>query len=274
MQRVVLGISYSGAMYCGWQTQADQNTIQDELELALNQFLDTNDTSTICAGRTDTGVHALQQIVHIDTDAIRRDQSWVRGLNAILPKDIRIQWAQYINSDFHARFDATERTYCYVLQSSPVRSALFRQQIGWVHYQLDDAAMLKAAKLLLGTHDFSSLRSSQCQAASPVRTMLDCDIIRHGDFLLFKFTANAFLHHMVRNIMGMLLMIGRGKQPYNWVTDILDARDRRYAAPTFMADGLYLVHVKYPNAKELPVLDVNSALQKHLDFILSDSLSN
>lgn len=264
MGRIALGVSYCGANYSGWQIQPDRDTVQAQLESALQQFIDSDTVATICAGRTDTGVHALQQVVHIDSTAQRRDQSWVRGLNAILPKDIRIQWAKPVADGFHARFDALERTYCYFLQSSPVRSPILRLQTGWVHYELDDIAMLKAAKLLLGQHDFSSFRSSQCQAASPVRTLLDCDIIRRGDFLLFKFTANAFLHHMVRNLMGTLLMIGRGKKSSDWVNELLLAKDRRYAAPTFMANGLYMVHVKYPKINNLPILDVNSALQKHL----------
>lgn len=267
MGRIALGVAYNGAAYSGWQTQPSGNTVQDNIESALQQFLACKQVATICAGRTDTGVHALQQVIHIDTLAQRRNQSWVRGLNAILPKDIRVQWAKPVADYFHARFDARQRTYYYLLQSAPVRSAIFRDQIGWVHYSLDDAAMRKAADLLLGEHDFSSFRSSQCQAASPVRTMLTCDIRRNGSFLLFKFTANAFLHHMVRNLMGMLLMIGRGKRNYDWVNELLQARDRRYAAPTFMADGLYLGHVNYPDEYNLPIFEPESVLAEYFGFI-------
>lgn len=268
MGRIALGLSYCGASYNGWQTQPGGNTVQDHLETALRQFLACGPVATICAGRTDTRVHALQQVVHLDTNAKRRDYSWVRGLNAILPADIRVQWARPVTGDFNARFNASQRTYYYVLQSSNVRSALFKDQIGWVHYELNDQAMRQAASLLLGQHDFSSFRSSQCQAASPIRTLIECDIVRSGSFLTFKFTANAFLHHMVRNLMGMLLMIGRGKKSYNWAIELLDAKDRRFAAPTFMSDGLYLAYVKYPDQYQLPIISPQAALKNYLGFII------
>lgn len=267
MSRIALGISYCGHNYNGWQTQPNRNTIQDYLESALQQFLGGPNVATICAGRTDTKVHALQQVVHLDTNIDRRNQSWIRGLNAILPADIRVQWALPVADKFHARFDAMQRTYYYLLQSSPVRSAIFKNQVGWVHYELDIQAMRSAAQLLLGEHDFSSFRSSQCQAASPVRTLIECDIASNNNFLLFKFTANAFLHHMVRNLMGMLLFIGRGRRSYDWVTDLLQAKDRRYAAPTFMADGLYLAQVQYPREYGLPVLSPEAALKRYMGFI-------
>lgn len=267
MGRIALCLAYNGANYNGWQTQPGGNTVQDYLQHAIAQFLDIPSASTICAGRTDTGVHALQQIVHIDTDVYRKQQSWVRGLNAILPVDIRVQWACPVDQDFHARFGATERTYYYVLKSSAVSPAIGYQNVGWVHYELDDAAMRAAAQHLIGTHDFSSFRSSQCQAASPVRTLFECQIERRDQFILFSFKANAFLHHMVRNLMGTLLIVGRGNKSADWAKTILAAKNRQFAAPTFMANGLYLAHVNYPDAPYLPVLDARSALFSHLGMV-------
>ncbi|MGB6241157.1 MAG: tRNA pseudouridine(38-40) synthase TruA [Castellaniella sp.] len=264
MSRIVLGLSYDGSGWHGWQTQPGGRTLQDTLEAALASFLATPSVATICAGRTDTGVHALQQIVHLDTDAVRRDESWVRGLNAHLPPSISVQWARCAAMDFHARFDARARTYFYVLRSAPVRSPMLHGRIGWVHDPLDDQAMRAAAECLLGEHDFSAFRSSECQAASPVRTMQALNIVRQGDFLIFEFRANAFLHHMVRNLMGTLVMIGRGRRPSDWAGDLLAGRDRSQAAPTFMPDGLYLAHVDYPQAPDLPILPPAAALHRHL----------
>ncbi|WP_323017540.1 tRNA pseudouridine(38-40) synthase TruA [Castellaniella sp.] len=264
MSRIVLGLSYDGSGWYGWQTQRGGRTLQDTLEAALSTFLAVPSVATICAGRTDTGVHALQQIVHLDTDAVRRDESWVRGLNAHLPASVSVQWAQAAASDFHARFDARARTYFYVLRSAPVRSPMLHGRVGWVHDRLDDQAMREAAGLLLGEHDFSAFRSSECQASSPVRTMQALEIIRQGDFLVFEFRANAFLHHMVRNLMGTLIMIGRGRRPPDWAGDLLTCRDRKQAAPTFMPDGLYLAHVAYPQAPYLPIRPAADALRHHL----------
>lgn len=251
MPRVALGISYDGSHWLGWQTQPGGRTVQDTLEAALSQFL-AQPVSTICAGRTDTGVHALGQVVHLDTSAQRRSESWVRGLNALLPPSIAVQWAQPVNEAFHARYSAGSRTYIYLVRNARVRSPLMHGRAGWVYYQLDLESMSDAAARLVGQHDFSGFRSSQCQAASPIRTIESLDIERRGDFFLFTFKANAFLHHMVRNLMGALLYIGQGKQPAAWIDELLMHRDRRRAAPTFAPDGLYLAHVSYPVEFGLP----------------------
>ncbi|MBV2180314.1 MAG: tRNA pseudouridine(38-40) synthase TruA [Castellaniella sp.] len=264
---MALGLCYDGAGWLGWQTQPGGRTLQDALEAALARFLASPTVATICAGRTDTGVHALQQVVHLDTDAVRRDESWVRGLNALLPSSLAVQWARPVLPDFHARFDARARTYFYVLRSAPVRSPILYRRVGWVHDRLDDQAMRDAAALLVGEHDFSAFRSAECQAASPVRTLQVLDIVRQGNFLIFEFRANAFLHHMVRNLMGTLLMIGRGRRPPDWAAELLARRDRRLSAPTFMPDGLYLAHVEYPGVPDLPLRPPAEALRHHLGII-------
>lgn len=265
MARIALGLAYEGSGWNGWQTQPHRRTFQDALESALNAFLG-RPTATICAGRTDSGVHALQQVVHLDTDAERREISWVRGLNAHLPPQVAVQWARPVPDVFHARFAARARTYFYVLRSAPVRSPVLQGRVGWVHDTLDDDSMREAAALLLGEHDFSAFRSSECQAASPVRTLSRLDVTRAGDFLLVHFEANAFLHHMVRNLMGVLVAVGRGRRPPQWAAELLCQRDRRLAAPTFMPDGLYLAHVAYPEYPQLPLLSARHALATHLGW--------
>lgn len=264
MGRIALGLAYDGQDWHGWQTQPDGHTLQDVLEAALASFLNVPRVATVCAGRTDAGVHALQQVVHLDTDAVRREHSWVRGVNVRLPASIRVQWARPVAADFHARFAARGRTYCYLLQTSPVPSPLLNGRAGWVHDELDEAAMRDAAARLEGEHDFSAFRSAECQAPSPVRTLQHVSIRRRGPLLLFEFCANAFLQHMVRNLMGTLVAVGRGRRAPAWVDELLAVRDRRRAAATFMADGLYLAHVAYPSAPELPLVPAAEALQRHL----------
>jgi len=236
------------------------HTVQDQLEAALSQFL-ARQTATICAGRTDAGVHALCQVVHVDTDAQRRPESWVRGLNTLLPPSISVQWAQPVADTFHARFSAQARTYIYVLRNARVRSPMTYGLAGWVHQPLDLFSMRQAAARLIGEHDFTSFRSSECQAASPVRHLRRLDIEQEGEHFYFIFTANAFLHHMVRNLMGVLVYVGMGRQPVAWADDVLVARDRCKAAPTFWPDGLYLAQVDYPEAFGLPELDAGRALE-------------
>lgn len=245
LKRIALGVAYNGTPYYGWQTQPNGQTVQDKLEAALRQFT-TQATSTICAGRTDTGVHALSQVVHIDTQAVRRDESWVRGLNALLPDSISVRWAKEVAPDFNARFSARSRTYVYVLRNERILSPHWVGRAGWDFHPLNLEAMCKAAEHLVGTHDFSSFRSSQCQAASPVRTMELLKIEKQGTFIVFTLKANAFLHHMVRNIIGSLVYVGKGRFPSEWVASLLQEKDRKFAAPTFMSDGLYLAHVDYP----------------------------
>ncbi|KOF52251.1 MULTISPECIES: tRNA pseudouridine(38-40) synthase TruA [unclassified Achromobacter] len=253
---MALGLAYDGSAWQGWQTQPHRQTVQDTLEAALARFCDVPDpVPTICAGRTDTGVHAAMQVIHLDTALDRRTESWVRGVNAFLPPTISVQWAQRVSGDFHARFSARSRTYVYLLFRGRVRPALWAGRAGWSFHPLDVDAMRKAAQVLLGEHDFSSFRSSQCQAAHPVRVLRRLDIAERGPFLVFTLQANAFLHHMVRNIMGALLQIGQGREPVSWMTQLLAARDRRQGAPTFAPDGLYLSAIEYPPEFGLRELD-------------------
>jgi tRNA pseudouridine38-40 synthase len=265
MPRIALGVAYDGSAWHGWQTQSDGNTVQDSLEAALAEFL-AQPTPTVCAGRTDAGVHALGQIVHLDTTAERRPESWIRGLNSLLPRNIAVQWARETTDDFHARFSAVSRTYAYILRNSRIRPALQDARVGWAHRPLDLDRMRLAAQHLVGEHDFSCFRSSQCQAASPVRTLSKLDITRHGDHFLFVFKANAFLHHMVRNLMGALIYVGQGRQEPDWMVYLLAQRDRRLAAPTFSPHGLYLVGADYPPQFALPEIGVRDALLSHLGY--------
>lgn len=263
MPRVALGLSYDGAAWQGWQTQPSGRTVQDALEKALGQFLN-HPTATICAGRTDTGVHALSQVVHLSTDAQREPESWVRGVNALLPDSVAVQWARPVVDDFHARFSAVARTYVYVVRQARVRSPLVHARVGWVYRPLQLRAMQQAAESLVGEHDFTAFRSSQCQAASPVRTLHQLDIAEHGQYFVFVFRANAFLHHMVRNLMGTLVYIGEERRPPQWAEDLLAQRDRRLSAPTFSPAGLYLAAVDYPAHFGLPSVSLSALMASHM----------
>ena len=249
--RIALGIQYDGAAFCGWQSQPHGKTVQDALERALREFA-TVPLSTVVAGRTDTGVHGLGQVVHFDTDLDRTPFSWVRGTNAFLPSTVAVQWAKPMPDAFHARFAAFERTYYYVLYVNAVRSPMLTARAGWIHTPLDVDAMREAAAHLIGEHDFSAFRSSECQAKTPVKHLYQIDIRPQGDFIHFRFRANAFLHHMVRNLMGCLVAVGRGRYPAAWMAEVLAGRDRSQAAPTFMPDGLYLAQVGYPDEFAVP----------------------
>ena len=242
--RVALGVSYNGQPYRGWQSQPFGNTVQDKLEAALGRFADCR-IGTLCAGRTDAGVHALQQVVHFDTNVTRSEYSWVRGTNANLPKDIAVQWAVITTPEFHCRASALSRRYAYVLLESPIRPSIEGGRVGWTFQKLDGEAMRAAAHMLLGEHDFTSFRAAECQAISPVKTMMDIQIHQRGAYWRLEFEANAFLHHMIRNIMGCLVTIGQGKRPPTWMAEVLAARDRRAAAPTFSPDGLYFLGPRY-----------------------------
>jgi tRNA pseudouridine38-40 synthase len=257
MKRLALGLQYDGSAYSGWQTQSDVRTIQDELERALEGFTQTR-VQTVVAGRTDAGVHALGQVVHFDTELERTDFAWVRGTNAFLPPTVAVRWAKPMPDDFHARFAAFERTYFYTLYVSPVRSPMLTGRVGWSFLPLDVHAMREAATCLIGKHDFTSFRSSECQAKTPVKYLRQIDIREQGDFIHFRFRANAFLHHMVRNLMGCFIAIGRGRRPPSWMAEVLAARDRKLAAPTFMPDGLYLAAVGYPENFEVPAPHIGS----------------
>lgn len=263
MPRIALGLAYDGAPWQGWQTQPGGRTVQDRLEAALASFL-AGPVATICAGRTDTGVHALEQVVHLDTPVERRMESWVRGLNALLPPSIRVQWACTVDDGFHARFSARSRSYLYLLRSHRVASPILHGKVGWTHKPLELSRMRKAAAILLGEHDFSAFRSSECQAASPVRRLDRLDIAREGDFFIFNFRANAFLHHMVRNLMGALVAVGTGRHEPQWMAELLAQRDRRRAPATFSAAGLYLARASYPEEFALPSRAEHDALLSHL----------
>lgn len=258
MKRIALGMQYDGSPWSGWQTQPDGCTVQDVLEAALKKFT-RREIATVCAGRTDAGVHAMEQVVHFDTDISRETASWVRGVNAFLPPSIAVRWACEVErdgaDDFHARFSASARTYHYILYNHPVRSPLLSGKVGWVFRPLDENNMRVAARTLIGVHDFSAFRASQCQAKSPVRTMHEIDIVRKGNLIVITLRANAFLHHMVRNIVGSLISIGNGKKPTDWLKEVLEGRDRKYAAPTFMPDGLYLAKIEYDPKWRLPQQD-------------------
>lgn len=249
--RIALGLRYDGAAYEGWQSQPSGNTVQDRLEAALGAIA-AAPVRVVAAGRTDTGVHAAGQVCHFDVEAARPMTAWVRGANAHLPADIAVQWACATRADFHARFCAIERSYVYVLCNEPVRPALFAHQVGWFHRPLDVEAMRHAAAQLLGEHDFSAFRSAECQAAHPVRTLRALDIEQRRGCIVFRFTANAFLHHMVRNLVGALIHVGKGAQPPQWLGEVLAARDRTLSAPTFSPAGLYLARVQYAQTWRLP----------------------
>ena len=249
--RVALGISYRGQAYQGWQSQRGGQTVQDRVEGALSQFIDEQ-VRCLCAGRTDTGVHALNQVIHLDTSVAREPVSWVRGTNRYLPPDIAVQWAQPVGDDFHARNSAHGRRYVYVLLESPVRPAIEAGLVGWSFRALDGALMQQAADLLVGEHDFSAFRSSECQAASPVKTIRSIAITQRGAYWRFEFDANAFLHHMVRNLMGSLLVVGNATRSAKWLAGVLAARERRLAAPTFPAAGLYFIGPYYDAALAIP----------------------
>lgn len=249
--RLALGLEYDGAAFSGWQTQADGNTVQDALERALREFAGT-ELPTICAGRTDAGVHATYQVVHIDTGLDRPLHNWVRGVNSFLPRSVAVRWCATVPEAFHARYGAQARRYDYWLLNDPVRRPLTEQRVGWVFRPLDELRMRAAATCLLGMHDFSAFRAAECQAASPVRTVHELGIARRGSFLQVRVTANAFLHHMVRNIVGALVEVGVARQAPEWIAEVLAGRDRSRAAPTFAASGLYLSGVQYDAAFGLP----------------------
>ena len=248
---IALGVAYRGGAYHGWQSQADGQTVQDHLERALSRFADAP-VVTVCAGRTDTGVHGLNQVVHLDPPVQRDAASWVRGSNRYLPSDIAIQWCEPVADTFHARNSARGRRYTYLLLESPVRPAVETGMAGWVFRPLDGDAMRAAAAHLVGEHDFSSFRSSQCQATTPVKRLNSIAIQRRGAYWRLDFDGVAFLHHMVRNLMGCLVAVGQGNRPPQWLAEVLAARDRDAAAPTFSPDGLYFAGPYYDAAHGLP----------------------
>ena len=249
--RLAIGVSYRGQAYHGWQSQADGCTVQDRVEKALSTFADQAIRS-VCAGRTDSGVHALNQVIHIDAPVDRPMFSWVRGTNRFLPADISLQWCQVADAAFHARFSAQGRRYAYLVRESVARPALEAGMVGWMHRPLQLAPMQEAALHLIGEHDFSAFRSSECQALSPVKLLKSINIQQRGGYWRFDFDASSYLHHMVRNIMGCMLAVGSQTRSAGWLAEVLAARDRRAAAPTFPADGLYFVGPYYDARFAIP----------------------
>lgn len=249
--RIALGLEYDGSAWRGWQKQPGGGTVQEALESALSRIAGERIAVT-CAGRTDAGVHASAQVVHFDTHVSRPSTAWVRGSNALLPSAIAVRWAQPVDEAFHARFSAYGRCYRYLLLNRPQRPGVWHGRVGWHHRPLDEEHMRQAARLLLGEHDFSAFRAAGCQAKSPVKTLRRAEVVRSGEILLFDFEASAFLHHMVRNLVGSLIQVGQGKHPSEWISELLTSRDRTRAAPTFSAAGLYLVGVHYETRWGIP----------------------
>lgn len=249
--RIALGLEYDGAGFCGWQSQANGCGLQDSLEKALAGIAD-HPLRLIAAGRTDTGVHALSQVIHFDTLTLRPMSAWIRGVNALLPKAVRVLWANQVDEKFHARFEAHQRSYQYLLVNQPVAPAILAGKAGWFHLPLDLTLMRAAASDLVGEHDFSVFRAAECQAKSPIKHLHRADISQVGNSFLFDFSANAFLHHQVRNMVGALVYVGKGKHPPSLIKALLQAKDRSHAPPTFMPDGLYLSGVEYDAKWRLP----------------------
>ena len=260
MNRIALGIEYDGSRFLGWQTQPGGATVQDSLQSALTTIADAGIAVT-CAGRTDRGVHARGQVAHFDTGADRPDSAWVRGVNALLPDSIAVLWSKRVPQDFHARYSARSRTYRYVLINRAVRPALEARRAGWFHAPLDVAAMREAARFFVGEHDFSAFRSSECQAKSPVRTVHSLEIEGGEGRIEFTIRANAFLHRMVRNIVGTLVYVGKAKHAPPWAREVLQSLDRARAAPTFAPEGLCLEHVEYEAKWNLPLSPARSSLE-------------
>jgi len=250
--RLALGLEYYGAAYSGWQVQPNANTVQAKLESALAAIAN-QPMSTICAGRTDAGVHAICQVVHFDSPVERPINAWVRGVNAHLPASVAVRWAIPVASDFHARYSALSRRYCYVLLNRASRPGLLAGRVGWAHLPLSLKPMQKAAEHLLGEHDFSAFRAAECQAKTSRRHVLQARVSQQEDCYYFEFVADAFLQHMVRNMVGSLLWVGQGKKPARWITELLQQGERSLAAPTSPPDGLYFVAPEYPPAHPLPL---------------------
>lgn len=249
--RVALGIEYDGTAYNGWQRQKSGVGIQTLVEEAVSSVADEN-VEVVCAGRTDTGVHASAQVAHFDTGAERSLRGWLLGINSALPEDINATWTAVVDAEFHARFSATSRSYRYLILNRPVRSALHRNRAWWVFEPLDEEAMRVASEWLLGEHDFSAFRAAGCQASTPVREIKRLQIVRKDDWLSITVTANAFLQHMVRNMTGVLVAIGKGDEQPEWARSVLESRDRKQGGVAAPAHGLTLIAVDYPSRFKIP----------------------
>ncbi|MBL1432665.1 MAG: tRNA pseudouridine(38-40) synthase TruA [Gammaproteobacteria bacterium] len=249
--RIALGVEYNGTDFKGWESQPCQRTVQGCLESALSKVANTT-IKTIAAGRTDAGVHALEQVVHFDTELSRAPYNWMLGVTSTLPKDISVHWAQPVDDEFHARFSALTRRYRYLLLNRRARPGVLPAAMSWHPRPLNEAQMHEAAQALLGQHDFSSFRASSCQAHTPNRNIIDIKVSRLNETIMIEVEANAFLHNMVRNITGVLIAIGEGARPVSWAAEVLASKDRRQGGVTAKPDGLYLVGVKYPDSMPLP----------------------
>jgi len=250
--RIALGIEYNGNGFYGWQAQPNLPTIQGSLQEALSKIAN-EPIQLFCAGRTDANVHAYGQVVHFDTQAKRHPDAWIWGTNTHLPPSIVVRWAKPVMYRFHARFSTLSRRYCYVIFNHPLRPAVLANRVSWHYYPLDIERMQQAGQYLLGEQDFSSFRSSQCTSKSVMRNMMELTVRRRGDFILIEVEANAFLHHMVRNIAGVLIRIGAGLCPPEWMQAVLQAKTRKAAAETAPAEGLYLMQVRYPEPYIFPL---------------------
>lgn len=243
--RIALVVEYDGSQYHGWQAQSGLHTVQQAVEQSLSKVADSPVT-VVCAGRTDTGVHATNQVVHFDCDKERTIRAWIHGANSFLPKDVCVKWGKQMPDEFHARYTAESRRYRYVIYNGAIRPGLLRSGVTWQYRQLDHRLMHEAGQILLGENDFTSFRSVECQSKTPMRTVHQLQVSRRGDLVMIDITANAFLHHMVRNIAGVLIAVGSGKHSVSWVAEVLNAQDRKLGAETAPPYGLYLVHVSYP----------------------------
>lgn len=251
--RIAIGIEYNGLAYAGWQHQGHAPTVQQAVEQALSVVAD-HPVKVMAAGRTDAGVHALGQVAHFDTSAQRTPRAWLLGANANLSRDVALTWVQPVDDEFHARFCAQRRRYRYVILNRMARSAVLDHRMAWVHHALDEARMAQAAQVLLGTHDFSSYRATACQAKNPVKTVYELSVRRRKELIVIDIEADGFLHHMVRNIVGVLLAIGSGEHEITWAQEVLDARDRNAGGVTAPPHGLYFVHAVYPEHFAIPRL--------------------
>jgi tRNA pseudouridine38-40 synthase len=251
--RYALGVEYDGSNYYGWQRQKDVVSVQQTLEIALSKIAD-EPIEVVCAGRTDTGVNATNQVVHFDTNKTRKDVAWTLGVNTHLPKDVAVTWVQKVDEDFHARFSATARRYRYIINNNRLRSAILSKGISFCHQPLNEHLMHQAAQHLVGRHDFTSFRTVHCQSKSPNRTLYHCDISRQGNYVILDIRGNAFLHHMVRNIAGSLMAVGQELKPVSWIKQVLEAKNRCKAGITGPSGGLYFVAVDYPEQFNIPKL--------------------
>ena len=259
MNKVALCVEYVGTNYCGWQRQLECDSVQAQVEKALSSIA-VHEVGVRCAGRTDTGVHAIGQVIHFETPVTRPNKAWIRGVNTKLPDDIRIRWAKEIDEDFNARFSAIARQYRYVIYNRNVNSAVLNGRVTWDPYDIDVALMNEAAQKLLGENDYSSFRASGCQANHAVREVQSISVVRKGNMIFIDIQANSFLHHMVRNIAGTLLQIGKKHKPVEWIVELLLAKDRTLAAPTAPAHGLYFVNAIYPDKFNIPLVPLDEVL--------------